>query len=552
MALSLTTFGLVAGGSVVGQESPGQADLDRAVLLKVEAKSLRELGEVIRLCESALKKGLDPDNADFARKLLAGTRLQRGLQIAEELLPIVPPQHPELPKLRETAAEDLRKALEIDPQVARGWLALAKLELLPGGNPEAARKAVDQAVATAVEDPRVRAEALMARAAMEKDPQKKLADLTAAIEANPTSAMPYRMRGALYADLGEEEKCLADFNRALEIEPDHALTWQVKGMALAKFGRYDEALACFEKVRELAPEATAPLLEQARVLGLQMKFDEALNRLDQVLQRDPRNPAVLLLRAAILLELKRDDEALEDVNRVLEVQPRLALALRLRLMLLVRKENLVEAVKTIRTLRELEPEDRVLLAQHGLLEMAVGRPRKAIELFSQLLEKEPENATALIARGDCYLSVGKHAEAIADFEKALPLAQDNATFLNNFAWVLCTSPDDHLRDGKRALELAQKACELLEFKAAFALSTLAAAYAELGDFQKAIEWAEKAVAAAEGEEKEHIQKELESYRQGKPFRERQEKPEAPEEAAPSQPPKSPQPAAPPATEDKAT
>ena len=65
--------------------------------------------------------------------------------------------------------------------------------------------------------------------------------------------------------------------------------------------------------------------------------------------------------------------------------------------------------------------------------------------------------------------------------------------LNNFAWVLATSPDDDVRDGKRAVELATKAGELTERERAHILSTLAAAYAETGDFDAARKWSQKSV-----------------------------------------------------------
>ena len=48
--------------------------------------------------------------------------------------------------------------------------------------------------------------------------------------------------------------------------------------------------------------------------------------------------------------------------------------------------------------------------------------------------------------------------------------------------MLATSPDAKLRNGRRAIELATRACELTKYKAAYILSTLAAAYAETGDF----------------------------------------------------------------------
>jgi hypothetical protein len=91
--------------------------------------------------------------------------------------------------------------------------------------------------------------------------------------------------------------------------------------------------------------------------------------------------------------------------------------------------------------------------------------------------------------------------------------------LNNLAWVLATSPVDQLRDGKRAIELATKACKLTDYKKPHILSTLAAAYAETGDFETAKKWSQKAVELGEGEEKEALEKELESYRAGKPVRE---------------------------------
>ena len=91
------------------------------------------------------------------------------------------------------------------------------------------------------------------------------------------------------------------------------------------------------------------------------------------------------------------------------------------------------------------------------------------------------------------MSLGKQAEAIADYEAALKLEPKNSGVLNNLAWVLATSPDDKLRNGKRAIELAKQACEVTEYKQAHILSTLAAGYAETGDFDTAINWSKKAV-----------------------------------------------------------
>jgi TPR repeat protein len=92
--------------------------------------------------------------------------------------------------------------------------------------------------------------------------------------------------------------------------------------------------------------------------------------------------------------------------------------------------------------------------------------------------------------------------------------------LIRLAWILATCPKDDLRDGKKALEYAMKACELNEWKIAFDLSTLAATHAECGDFKAAVKWQKKAIELGfeDQEDAEKARKELKLYEEGKPFR----------------------------------
>ena len=156
---------------------------------------------------------------------------------------------------------------------------------------------------------------------------------------------------------------------------------------------------------------------------------------------------------------------------------------------------------------------------------AAGSSRKAIELFTDVLKTDPGNGVAHRGRADAYLNIGEHEKAVADYEVAIKSAADDSGILNNFAWVLATSPDDGLRNGKRALELAEKACQLTDYQQAHILSTLAAAYAESGDFEAALKWSHKAVDAGDETVKAQLQQELESYKQQKPWRERKQEPD---------------------------
>ena len=69
---------LTALASMALAANEGQEDLDKATEAKLGANSLSDLDEVIRLTESALKKGLDEGNTQFANGLLSSTLAQRG------------------------------------------------------------------------------------------------------------------------------------------------------------------------------------------------------------------------------------------------------------------------------------------------------------------------------------------------------------------------------------------------------------------------------------------------------------------------------------------
>ena len=80
-----------------------------------------------------------------------------------------------------------------------------------------------------------------------------------------------------------------------------------------------------------------------------------------------------------------------------------------------------------------------------------------------------------------------------------------------------------MRNGKRAVELAQHACEITQWKTAVLMGTLAAAYAEAGDFAKAVQTATRARDTAHTEKQDDVAKRnqelLELYSSNKPFRE---------------------------------
>jgi hypothetical protein len=105
-----------------------------------------------------------------------------------------------------------------------------------------------------------------------------------------------------------------------------------------------------------------------------------------------------------------------------------------------------------------------------------------------------------------------------DIETALRIAPNDLDSHLTRAWMLATCPDAKLRDGSKAVTSATRACELSQWKEARPLAALAAACAEVGDFQSAVRWQQKAIALASSQDsaKRYYQSCLERYRAGKP------------------------------------
>ena len=143
---------------------------------------------------------------------------------------------------------------------------------------------------------------------------------------------------------------------------------------------------------------------------------------------------------------------------------------------------------------------------------------QAIADHTRHLKLNPNSPFALSNRAVAFLGKGEFKKAKDDYEAAVKLNPDLDESLNGYAWFLATCPDGEFRDGKEAVKLAKKACEFSCGKDWYHLDTLAAAYAESGDFQKAVEYAQKAVAVAPKNKLVLCEQQLARFKDEKPFR----------------------------------
>lgn len=461
-----------AAAGAVRAEGNGQEDLDKALRIKVTAQNLRDLNHVIELLESAIDKGLDVENSDFAESLLAESLLER----ASELTAVVrgvPRQALEedrrIQQVRDLAVSSLRRVLAYDDPPPQAKVMLAQLLALSGGSLAEAQQLLDSAF---------------------KDEAYAELPPGALAEAYLLQATIYRQQSKL-----------------------------------------DEAIASLEEVVKRVPDAPEPYQALGEIYRLKEDFPKAIEQFTKLLEIEPDAMLALVHRAEAHLNNKQPDEALKDIESVLKANPGLALAHGLKAQALAHADRLPEAIAEMRGLAESAPAEPEFQMQLALYYSYNKQPREAIAAYTEALKLDDENFFALRGRADAYLGVGEHAKAAADFAKALQLDGEEPGLLNNYAWLLATSPDDAVRNGKRAIELATKACELTEYKQSHILSTLAAAYAETGDFDTARKWSQKSVDMNDPEHGEQLKQELASYQANKPWRERQ----LPEKAEPAKP-----------------
>ena len=531
IALAVGFVGILSVSATALAQDSGQADLDKATELKLSARSMADLEQVIKLCESALETGLDEGNTAFAKQLLTSTLYQHAERICQAIFDRQPPS-PRWPLLRRFAMQDLDKALAHDDKLADAHLLVARLQALPEGDRAKASKSAAAAVELLNDDPRRKAKALVIRAMLAEDAETRMADFAEAIRLDPDNVDAWRARGLLQLLQGDNEAALADMLEIIERQPENVVARRAAAESLANLERFDEALEHLNKAIELQPDAAAGYTLRARLHAQAENTDAAIEDLDRAVKIEPEDIAALLFRAQVRLERDELELARGDVDRVLRIQPALPQAFLLRSIISASEEKYTEAIDDVNKLLRFDPKNAQLRLQLGTYLMGDQRPRKAIEVFSGILEDEPDNWMAMRSRGDALLNVGKHAEALKDYEAALKVEPENSGVLNNLAWVLATSPEDELRDGKRSIELGTKACEVTEYKAGHILSTLAAGYAETGDFETALKWSQKAVELGKEDDLEQLKNEVESYKQKKPWREKQEQEEKPEAEKP--------------------
>ncbi|PYJ11901.1 MAG: hypothetical protein DME93_08890 [Verrucomicrobia bacterium] len=190
---------------------------------------------------------------------------------------------------------------------------------------------------------------------------------------------------------------------------------------------------------------------------------------------------------------------------------------------LARKGLLGEAIGHYEKAAKLRPDYGDAYFNLGSVLFQQGRIGEAIAQWQKALPTLPNDSGFHTVLGNAFLKSGLQKDAIAEYEHAARISQQDSLARNNLAWLLATSSDASIRDGNRAIELAEQAVQLSGGKDPTYLRTLAAARAEGGRFAQAVAAAEQALRIAGTEGKSGLanalRDEIALYELGLPYHE---------------------------------
>jgi len=308
------------------------------------------------------------------------------------------------------------------------------------------------------------------------------------IARNPNSFLARDNLGNIFLQNGRLDEAMEQFQKAREIQPRDALTHNNLGNALLRKGRMDEAMEHFQKAIDIQPGFAQAHNNLGIVLFQKGQVDEAIAHFQKALAIQPNNEEIYNNFGNALLRTGEVDGAIRCFQKAVEIAPDFAGA----------QENL-----------------GMILFQKGQVDEAIVHYQKAVAI-------QPVNAEFQYNLGYALFLKGEARGAIAHYQRSLDLQPQNAIACKNLAWILATCPEASVRNGRKAVELAEQAVRLSGGTNPIFIGTLAAAYAEVGRFSEAAEMAQRARQLAATQNNTALvnvlQMQIGLYQAGSPFR----------------------------------
>ncbi len=268
------------------------------------------------------------------------------------------------------------------------------------------------------------------------------------------------------------------------------------GIMMLNVGRTADGIAMLERAEKIDPKFSATYYGLGQASLSKGDLAQAGDYFEQAIRLDPNVAAVYVEAASVIQKQGDPARAAEYLRQAIAIDPLLANAYR--------------------------PLARI--------ELTRGHAAEALGYLRRVVELEPGSATAHSDLGTALMSQGELKDAVAELREAVHLDPGSRVVANNLAWVLATASDDSIRNAAESLALADAICRATDYAKPEFLDTLAAAFAEGGQFDKAAEVSARAVELALNDHRIEVARLLEVRREhylaGRPFRDPVLKPKA--------------------------
>jgi tetratricopeptide (TPR) repeat protein len=305
------------------------------------------------------------------------------------------------------------------------------------------------------------------------------------IRVNPSEYRGYLSRGKVWGTMGEYDLSIADFNEAIRRNPTSEIAWDCRAVSRFRKQEFESAIADYSEAIRLNPEYAPAYRGRGDAREQQKEFDKAIADYSEAIRLAPNDEEAYFNRANAWWAKNDYDKAIADYSEAIRLAPRYEMA--------YNRGNAWSAKKEY---------------------------DKAIADFDHALRLDPKHVDCYLARGAAWFGKKDYDKALADFNEALRLDPRSTDALGSRARLRSTCPDARYRDGQKAFADASQACQLDNYQTAHILDTLAATYAECGDFARAIEWQDKANRLlTDAGDKKKAEERIKLYQDKKPYRE---------------------------------
>ena len=307
--------------------------------------------------------------------------------------------------------------------------------------------------------------------------------------------------------------------RALRVTEMNYMAHSLIGLELSQRGELEEALRHLEESRRIHPGYKRSLAHLGNVLLKGGRLDEAVATLEQAAAAEPDAPEIRNNLGIARFRRNELAQSIASFERALELEPGYAEAWNHLAMARIRAGDLPGGRAALERALALAPESGAAWNTSGVLALIERDDARAAQCFERALASDPELWDAHANLGEAYRRLGRAADALASLRRAVAGDPTHARAAERLAWMLATAPDAALRNGREALELAERLDRAAQQRNPVYLELLAAAHAELGDFDEAVRLEERALAALPPAMQETARARLEGYRLRRPWRE---------------------------------